>query len=86
MHLYQYLCPEPDLNFIDFGLGCSESIFKQASQVPLIQTAKVLQLLWCVFDLLPGRTWQLSLWAKLRFNYISGLEEMRSHERIGIPL
>lgn len=86
MHLYQYLCPNPNLNFIGFGLGCSESIFKQASQVPLIQTAKVLQLLSCVFDLLPGRTWQLSLWAKLRFNYISGLEEMRSHERIGIPL
>ena len=80
--------PWPKLRFhLFFGLACSESILKQASQIPsLIQTAKIFQLPWYTFHLLPGWTWRLSLWAKLRFNHTAGLEEMRSHERIDIPL
>lgn len=50
------------------------------------QIGKILQLLWCVMCLLPEQTSQLSLWAKLRFNYITGSENMWSLGRIGAPL
>ena len=82
------MSPDPNIDSIFFfGLACSESIPKQVSQIPLlIQTAKIFQLPWYTFHLLPGWTWRLSLWAKLRFNHTAGLEEMRSHERIDIPL